>query len=117
MLQSEPRSGDGAAIGYTEKNVISSFYSVVCRNVHRNIMKRTTKPRRIGGNRKRQLSTNVDKKKLETKFSISISRPTGDKWHSKTLVVAISDPRSSIGKSVFDCRLCGVKTKLFLTET
>ena len=53
VLQSEPRSGDGAAIGYKEKNVISSFYSVVCRNVHRNIMKRTTKPRRIGGNRKR----------------------------------------------------------------
>ena len=45
---------------------------------------------------------NVDQKKLETEFLIAISRPTGNKWQSKTLVVAISDPRLLI-KSVFDC--------------
>ena len=50
------------------------------------------------------LSTNVDKK-LETNFSIAICRLTGDKWQSKTLLLAIFDPRSSIVKSVFDCRL------------
>ena len=35
-------------------------------------------------------------------------RPTGDKWQSKTLFLAIFDPRSSIIKSVFDCSLSGV---------
>ena len=53
------------------------------------------------------LSTKVDKKSLVTKFSIAICRPTGDKWQSKTLFLAIVDPRSSIFKSVFDCRLSG----------
>ena len=33
---------------------------------------------------------------------------TGDKGQSKTLLLAIFDPRSSIVKSVFDCRLSGV---------
>ena len=47
---------------------------------------------------------------LETKFSIDICRPIGDKWQSKTLFLASFDPRSSIVKSVFDCRLSGVKT-------
>ena len=45
------------------------------------------------------LSTNVDQKKLETEFLIAINSPAGDKWQSKTLVVAISDPRSSIFES------------------
>ena len=55
------------------------------------------------------LSTNVDKKKtIEIEFSISIYRPTGDKWHSKTLFLEIFDPRSLIVKSVFDCCLSGV---------
>ena len=54
------------------------------------------------------LSTNVDKKSLETEFSIAICRPTGAKLQSKTLFLAIFDPRSSIVKTVFDCRLCGV---------
>ena len=54
------------------------------------------------------LSTSVDQKSLVTKFSIAICRPTGDKWQSKTLFLAIVDPRSSILKSVFDCRLSGV---------
>ena len=31
--------------------------------------------------------------------------PTGDKLQSKILFLAIYDPRSSIVKSVFDCRL------------
>ena len=34
--------------------------------------------------------------------------PTGDNWQSKTLFLAILYPRSSIVKSVFDCRLSGV---------
>ena len=33
---------------------------------------------------------------------------TGDKWQSKTLFLAIFDPRSWIVKSVFDCCLSGV---------
>ena len=41
-------------------------------------------------------STNIDQKSLETEFSIVICRPTGDKWQSKTLILAIFDPRSSI---------------------
>ena len=59
-----------------------------------------------------KLSTNVDQKSLETVFSIAICRPTGDKWQSKTLFLAIFDPRLSIDKSVFDCRLPGVMSRL-----
>ena len=40
------------------------------------------------------LATNVDKKSLETEFSIAICRPIGDKWQSKTLFLSIFDPRS-----------------------
>ena len=54
------------------------------------------------------LSTNVNKNSLKTEFLIAICRLTGDKWQSKTLFLAIFDPRSSIVKSVFDCRLPGV---------
>ena len=54
------------------------------------------------------ISTNVDQKSLETEFSIAICRHAGDKWQSKTLCLASFDPRSSIVKSVFDCRLSGV---------
>ena len=54
------------------------------------------------------LSTNVDQKSLETEFSIAICRPTGDKWQSKPLFLAIFDPRLSILKSVFGCQLLGV---------
>ena len=50
------------------------------------------------------LSTNVDQKSLETEFSVAICHPNGDRWQSKTLFLAISDPRSSIVKRVFDCR-------------
>ena len=39
---------------------------------------------------------------------IAICRMTGDKWQSKTLILANFDPRSWIVKSVFDCRLSGV---------
>ena len=35
------------------------------------------------------LSTNEDKKSLETEFSIAICRSTGDKWQVKTLLLAI----------------------------
>ena len=42
----------------------------------------------------------IDKRRLKivkkTEFFIAISRPTGDNWQSKTQVVAIFDPRSSI---------------------
>ena len=55
------------------------------------------------------LSTNIDQKSLETEFLITICRPTGDKWQSKTLFLAIFDPRLSIVKSIFDCRLPGVR--------
>ena len=54
------------------------------------------------------LSRNVDKKSIETVFSIVICRHTGDKWQSKTLFLSIFDPRSSIVESVFDSRLPGV---------
>ena len=55
---------------------------------------------------------------VQYRVLIAISRPTGDNWQSKTLGVAISDPRSSIVKRVFDCCISDVETKLFfLTET
>ena len=41
-------------------------------------------------------------------FSIALCRHAGDKKQSKTLFLAIFDLRSSIVKSVFDCRLPGV---------
>ena len=53
-------------------------------------------------------STNVDQKMYETEFSIDICRQLGDKWQSKTLFLAMFDPRSLIVKSVFDCRISGV---------
>ena len=59
-------------------------------------------------------STNSDQKLLETEFSIGICRPTGDKWQLKTLFLAILDPRSSIVKSVFDCRLSGEDSESFI---
>ena len=54
------------------------------------------------------LSRNVDQKSIETEFIIAICRHTGDKWQSKTMFLSIFDPRSSIVKNVFDCRLPGV---------
>ena len=51
---------------------------------------------------------NVDRKSLETEFSIAICRLIGDKWQSKTLFLAVFDRRSTIVKCVFDCRLSGV---------
>ena len=51
------------------------------------------------------ISPNKDQKLLETEFSIAICRPTGDKWQSKTLFLAIFDLCSS---SVFDCCLSDV---------
>ena len=36
-----------------------------------------------------KLSTNLDKKSLETVFLIAICRPAGDKWQSKMLFLAI----------------------------
>ena len=54
---------------------------------------------------------NIDESRSKivgNKFSIAICRPIGDKWQSKILFLAIFDPRSSIVKSVIDCRLPGV---------
>ena len=51
------------------------------------------------------LSTNVDIRSLETEILIAMCRPTDDNWQSKTLILAICDPRSSIVQSVFDCQL------------
>ena len=50
----------------------------------------------------------IDKKSLETEYSIAICHPTGEEWQSKTLFIAIFDPHSLIVKSVFDCHLSGV---------
>ena len=41
-------------------------------------------------------------------FDCHLSPHCGDKWQSKTLLLSIFDPRSSIDYSVFDCRLPGV---------
>ena len=54
------------------------------------------------------LTTNIDKKSLETEFFIAICRPSGDKWQSKTLFLAIFDLCLLIVKSVCDCSLPGV---------
>ena len=54
------------------------------------------------------LSTNIHWKSLETEYSIAICCPTDDTLQSKTLFLAIFDVRSSIVKSVFDCRLSGM---------
>ena len=62
-------------------------------------------PHCIGGNEKTIiLSTSVDRKSLKIEFLIGICCPNGDKWQSKTLLLAIFDPRSSIVKSIFDSR-------------
>ena len=45
------------------------------------------------------ISMNVDEKSLETMFLIAICHLRGDKWQSKTLFLAIFDPRSLIVKS------------------
>ena len=60
---------------------------------------------RMNTNGGRQLKTiilpmNVDRKLLETEFSIAICRPTGDKWQSKTLFLMIFEPLFSFVKSV-----------------
>ena len=49
------------------------------------------------------LSTNVDKKSVETEFTIC------DKLQSNSLFLAIFDRSSSIIKNVFDCRLSSVE--------
>ena len=53
-------------------------------------------------------NVNVEQKSLEIEFLIAIFRPTGDRGQSKTLFLAIFDPRSSTVTSVFDFRLYGV---------
>ena len=62
------------------------------------------------------LLTNIDQKSLETEFSIAICPPTGDKWQSKTLFLAIFYLYSSIVKSVLDCRLSGMFSALAHTD-
>ena len=53
------------------------------------------------------LSRNVDKKSMETVFSIAICRPTGDKWQSKNTVSIDFDLHLTIF-DVFDCCLPGL---------
>ena len=52
---------------------------------------------------------------------VSICRPTGDRWQSKTLFLPVFDPRSSIVKVVFAIDLspirCDSVTKDFETLT
>ena len=55
------------------------------------------------------LLTMIDQKALETEFLIAICRLTGNKWQSKTLFLAVFDPRSLTVKSVFNCHVSGVK--------
>ena len=50
----------------------------------------------------------ICKLSLETEFTVDIYCPSGDKWQSKTLLLAIFDPRLLIVKSLFDCPLTGV---------
>ena len=59
------------------------------------------------------LSKKVDQISLETYFSIAVCCLPGDKWQSKTLFLAICEPRSSIVQSVFDRRLSGVIQERF----
>ena len=60
------------------------------------------------------LSRNVDKKLLETEFSIAICRQSDNKWLSKTLFLSIFDQSLLIVDSLFDCRLPSVR-KLLVT--
>ena len=45
---------------------------------------------------------------FRNRVSIAICHPTGDKWQSKTLFLAIFDLCWLIFKSIFDCRISGV---------
>ena len=65
-------------------------------------MKRTTISHRIGGNQKRQYYRQTYTKIVKNRvFFIAISGPTGNNWQSKTQVVVISDPHSSIVRQKF----------------
>ena len=59
------------------------------------------------------LSKNVDQNAIETEFLIAFYRPTGDKWQSKTLFLAIYGPRSPIVKpfSIAACPVCLLNIK------
>ena len=59
---------------------------------------------------------NADQKWLETEFLIAICRRSGNKWPLKLLFLASFDPRLSIIKSVFDCRLPGVLISIVNTS-
>ena len=56
-------------------------------------------------------STHVDQKWLETVFFIAICRPTGDKWQSKTLFLAIFIHVCRLLRGYFVCRLSSMKMK------
>ena len=69
-----------------------------------------TTPHRIDGNQKcSEQSTNADKKSLETVFSISICRQSGNKWQSKTLFLTFLSTFVD-SNNIFDNRLSGVNT-------
>ena len=138
MLQPEPRSSkgfntlshEGLTNVYIRKRMlyrhcyIPSFQALAvpnyliqlyAKNVHRNIMKRTTNSHQIGGNRKRQYYRRTKTKIVKkTEFLIAISRLTGDNWQSKTLVVGTSAPRSSIVCQEFSIAAYPVWKHIFL---
>ena len=137
MLQPEPRSGEGCntlshegfgKCKYMEKNIISSllytfisstsspklFYSIVCKKsspYHHEAYNEFTPDRRQS--KTPILSTNVDHNYSKV-FFIAISRLAGDNWQSKALVVAISDPRSSIVRQEFSIAAYPVWNHIFL---
>ena len=62
----------------------------------------------------------IDKRKpkiVKTEFSIAISILTGNNLQSKTLVAAISDPRSPIVRQEFSIATSSMETILFSTGT
>ena len=58
------------------------------------------------------LSMNKEQKLLETEFLIDICRLAGDKWQSKTLFLAIFDPRLTSVMIIFNCILSSVILKV-----
>ena len=139
MLQPEPQSGEscntlsheGLANVNIRKRILyrhcyipsfqtqavpNYFIQLYAKNVHRSIMKRTTNSHQIGGNRKRQYyrRTLTKNSKKNTEFLFAISRQTGENWQAKTLVVAISDSRSSIVRQEFSIAAYPVWKHIFL---
>ena len=91
------------------------FIQLYAKNVHRSIMKRTTNSRQMGTIENVNI-INERRPKIvkKTEYLIAISRPTGENWQLKTLVVAISDSRSSIVRQEFSIATHPVWKHIFL---